>query len=60
VSSRWREFAYMFHELQRAVIPETPLPDVMENWAQIAGELAERSRRRNTQVAAFFPVTQSS
>ncbi len=47
----------MFHELQRAVLPDTPLPRVLENWLEISKELAERPRKRNTQVAAFFAQT---
>lgn len=51
--SRWREFAYLCHELVRAIVPAIPLPAILENWNQMAQALAEPSRKRRPQLEAY-------
>ncbi len=52
--SLWREFAYLFHQTQRAIEPFLPLQEALDDWNPIAQALAESPRKRVAQVAKFF------
>jgi hypothetical protein len=52
--SRWREFAYVFHEMKRVIVPVVHLPEIMDNWSTISRDLAEAPRARRLQVGEFF------
>lgn len=58
--SRWREFAFVFHQLKRAIEPELPLADVIDDWMDIASALAESPRKRTSQIASIFDLGQTS
>ena len=47
-SSRWREFAFMFRQLLRAVMPWLSLRETIEAWGQISADLAEPPRDRKS------------
>jgi hypothetical protein len=47
--SRWREFAFVFHEIQRAIEPACGLEQMLKKWPEIQTDLAEASRKRKTQ-----------
>jgi len=52
-SSRWREFQFSLHQLQRAIAPELGLEFVVRHWNEIAAALAERNRKRAPQLAIY-------
>jgi hypothetical protein len=47
--SHWREFAYVFHEIQRAIEPQGGLEQTLQAWQGIQSGLAESCRKRKTQ-----------
>ena len=47
--SHWREFAYVFHEIQRAIEPPCGLEQTLQGWKEIQKGLAESCRKRKTQ-----------
>jgi hypothetical protein len=47
--SRWREFAFGFHEIQRAIEPRYGLEQMLRGWEEIKRGLAESRRKRKTQ-----------
>ena len=47
--SHWREFAYVFHDIQRAIEPPCGLGQTLEAWDEIQRDLAESCRKRKTQ-----------
>ncbi len=47
--SHWREFAYVFHEIQRAIEPPCGLGETLAAWSEIQSDLAESHRKRKTQ-----------
>jgi hypothetical protein len=47
--SRWREFAFVFHELQQAIEPHCGLSQTLAGWQEIQCGLAESPRKRETQ-----------
>jgi len=47
--SRWREFAFVFHEVQYAIEPQYGLAQVLEGWEEIQNGLAESRRKRKMQ-----------
>ena len=47
--SRWREFAFVFHEVQRAIEPYYGLEQTLRGWQEIQSGLAESPRSRQTQ-----------
>jgi hypothetical protein len=47
--SHWREFAYVFHDIQRAIEPPCGLGQTLEAWDEIQRDLAESYRKRQTQ-----------
>ncbi len=53
VRSPWREFAFVLHQIQEAIEPTLSLSTVISQWGEIAGALAERSRKRQPQVPDF-------
>jgi hypothetical protein len=56
--SRWREFAFMLHQLQHCIRPRLDLSHSLINWPRIARELSESPRERKTQ-AQTYPNTTS-
>ena len=48
--SNWREFSFMYHQIQQAIEPKISLGVIMENWRDIKQSLAENSRQRKTQL----------
>jgi hypothetical protein len=55
--SRWREFAFAFHEIQRAIEPHSGLQQMLEDWEEIAGTLAESCRKRKTQEQKIWQTS---
>jgi len=51
--SRWREFAFAFHQIVAAIQPVLPLGEMLANWDQIAKGLAESPRKRKSQEQIF-------
>jgi hypothetical protein len=49
--SKWREFAFGLHQIQQAIEPVLGLDKIVQNWNEIAGALAEPSRKRVPQLA---------
>ncbi len=47
--SHWREFAYVFHDIQRAIEPHGGLEHTLQAWKEIQSGLAESCRARKTQ-----------
>jgi hypothetical protein len=52
--SRWREFAFMHHQVVYAIDPPLKLQTVLRRWNHIARKLAESSRKRSTQLSRYF------
>ena len=52
--SVWREFNFLLHQIQRAVEPALPLSEVVGCWNDIAQALAEKPRRRVSQLQNYF------
>jgi hypothetical protein len=46
--SHWREFAYVFHEIQRAIEPLGGLSQTLQAWKGIQSGRAESCRKRKT------------
>lgn len=55
-ASRWREFLFVFHQLLQAIHPSFPLRQLIENWTQIAAQLADSPRERKTQAQNFKAI----
>jgi hypothetical protein len=55
ISSNWREFEFMFHQVQYAINPRISLNQTMSNWQEIREGLAENNRKRKPQMTAFNP-----
>jgi hypothetical protein len=51
--SRWREFAFVFHQVLRAIMPEFSLERMLANWNEISADLAESPRTRQSQEQIF-------
>jgi hypothetical protein len=51
--SRWREFAFVHHQIAQAIDPKLSLQSVIDDWKNIAGDLAESLRKRKTQECRF-------
>ena len=58
--SRWREFAFAFHQITYAINPAVPLRAIIANWRTIAKELRESPRRRLTQERSQFVLYKTS
>lgn len=52
--SPWREFAFVLHQIQRAIEPALPLADVIDDWNEISKSLAEPPRQRQLQLTEYF------
>jgi uncharacterized protein (DUF1810 family) len=52
--SHWREFEFMFHQIQQAVESPTSLNNVISNWGEIKEKLAESTRKRKLQIESFL------
>jgi hypothetical protein len=55
--SRWREFAFAFHEIQHAIEPRYGLEQMLETWQEIQSGLAESCRKRKTQGQKFWQTS---
>ena len=44
----------MLHQVQHALLPYSPLPVILDEWADISEALADPQRKRELQLAAFF------
>jgi len=55
--SRWREFAFILHQIQRAVEPGLSLAGAIVHWPRLARGLAESSRCRKTQAQKYYNKT---
>ncbi len=51
--SRWREFAFVFHQVLRAIMPAFSLQEMLAHWKEISDELAESPRKRKSQEQIF-------
>jgi hypothetical protein len=58
--SSWREFAFVLHEVSRAIEPSLGLQEMINNWPHIESELAERNRKRRPQIERAFQTTKTS
>lgn len=47
----------MLHQVQHALLPSSPLPVILDEWAAISEALADPQRKRELQLAAFFDST---
>jgi hypothetical protein len=52
-ASRWREFAFAFHQVLQAIMPELSLKEMLANWQEISNDLAESPRKRQSQEQIF-------
>ena len=55
--SRWREFAFILHQIQRAVEPGLSLAGTIVDWPRLAYGLSESSRCRKTQAQIYYNKT---
>jgi hypothetical protein len=55
--SRWREFAFILHQIQRAVEPGLSLAGTLVDWPRLASGLSESSRCRKTQAQKYHNKT---
>jgi len=46
--SHWREFAYVFHQIPRAVEPPGGLQQTLQGWKEIQSGREESCRKRKT------------
>ena len=44
----------MLHQVAQAIAPTLPLSQSIREWHQISAELADPTRRRTPQLAAYF------
>jgi len=51
--SRWREFEFIWHQIEQAIVPAIPLDLVLETWPEIARSLAEPPRTRIPMIDTF-------
>jgi hypothetical protein len=51
IKSNWREFEFMFHQIQYAINPHISLKKTIGNWQEIRKSLAENNRRRKLQMS---------
>ena len=52
--SAWREFNFAYNQVKRVIEPHLPLEDMITEWNDITKLLAERSRKRNSQLSHYF------
>jgi hypothetical protein len=53
ITSAWREFEFMLHQVQRTVIPDTSLEMTIQKWQSIRAGLSENSRLREMQMKRY-------
>ncbi len=51
--SPWREFAFVFRQVTRTILPRLSLRETMENWPRLAVALREPPRKRRSQEEKF-------
>jgi ABC-type antimicrobial peptide transport system ATPase subunit len=51
--SNWREFEFMYHQIQQAIEPKIKISTVLDEWGDIKTQLSESARRRKTQIEAL-------
>ena len=54
--SRWREDAFIYRQLQGAILPRYGLAQSLRNWHDIARGLADTPRRRTRQTARLSAI----
>ena len=47
--SLWREFSFMLHRVQEAIMPDLGLENTVNNWWSIIEDLATEPRKRSLQ-----------
>ena len=52
--SLWREFQFMYHQIERAILPNLSLQNTIQDWSEIRNLLAEGQRKRINQIAIAF------
>jgi hypothetical protein len=52
--SAWREFNFVYHQLQRAIEPRLALEDMITDWGDISKMLSECPRKRKTQISKHY------
>jgi len=52
--SRWREFAFAFNQVKRAIEPPLPLAGMFSHWTEISKTLAETERCRKPQLTQYY------
>ena len=55
--SAWREFKFMLNQVTRAIEPCLPLAQVLVEWNDLSRALADRPRRRLSQLAGALHMT---
>lgn len=50
---RWREFAFVLHQIQQAIDPVISLKKILNGWNKISGALGENSRLRKPQLCNY-------
>ena len=53
VRSRWREFQFALHRILAAITPPISFQAALNQWNQIAADLAEASRKRLPQIEGY-------
>ena len=56
--SEWREFAFALHQIQDAIEPHLPLPQVLSQWNRLAAGLTESHRNRAAQNRNLNSITE--
>lgn len=54
IKSDWREFGFMFHQMQQAIDPAISLKVTMLKWDDICYSLGENNRIRKPQTYGCF------
>lgn len=52
--SRWREFAFMLHEMQKIIVPTIALIDIFDHWNRISNGLIDKTRKRKMQIGEYY------
>ena len=52
--SAWREFAFVWNQVRRAIEPAVSLSATLADWPAISEELSENPRKRRPQLTSYF------
>jgi hypothetical protein len=50
---KWREFAFVLHQMQQVIDPVVSLKKIIIGWNKISMALSENSRRRKPQISNY-------